>query len=256
MIVKDYEIKSNIEIAKNIFELKLIGDFKKNVFQAGKFLHLKCSENIHPLLRRPMSICDIADNETELTILYRVEGAGTQLISKKKPGDFINMLAPLGVAYDLNVKENEQIFLVGGGIGVPPLYYLAKELKAKGAKIKSFLGFRNKEESFYTKEFAQLGDLVIASVDGSIGHQGFVTDTLTLDFDYLYSCGPTAMFNTLQKIIPEEKNAYITMEERMGCGVGACLACVCKTNPKYFPNKNYLRACKEGPVFKLHELQL
>ena len=249
------EIQSNKEIAHEIFELKLKGEFKKEEFIPGKFLHIKCSDNIHPLLRRPMSICDISDDEKQMTVLYRVEGTGTKLLQKKSIGDFLDVLAPLGTAYDLDIRPGEKIFLVGGGIGVPPLYYLGKELKKRGGIIKSFLGFSNKADSFYISEFKELGEVEIASVDGSLGHKGFVTDKINLDFDALYSCGPTPMFKTLQKLIPEDKRAYIAMEERMGCGIGACLACVCKPNSKYFPNKGYFRACKEGPVFKLHDLE-
>ena len=249
------KVKSNEKIADEIYELKLDGRFKKESFIPGKFLHIKCSDNIHPLLRRPMSICDISDDEREMTVLYRVEGAGTKLLSQKAIGDSLDILAPLGTPYSLDVKAGDKVFLVGGGIGIPPLYYLGRELKKKGAIIKSFLGFSSKSDSFYVEEFEDLGELEIATVDGTLGHKGFVTDKVDLEFDLLYSCGPTPMFKTLQKIIPEEKQAYIAMEERMGCGVGACLACVCKPNSKYFPNKSYLRACKEGPVFKLHELE-
>jgi dihydroorotate dehydrogenase electron transfer subunit len=250
------EVKSNKAIAHEIFELKLLGDFKKEEFLPGKFLHIKCSDSIHPLLRRPMSICDITDDEKEMTVLYRVEGAGTRLLGEKKIGDRLDVLAPLGTSYSLDIQAGEKVFLVGGGIGIPPLYYLGKELKKKGAIIKSFLGFSSKSESFYIDEFKTLGEVAVATVDGSLGHKGFITDKIDESFDALYSCGPTPMFKTLQKIIPEDKKSFIAMEERMGCGVGACLACVCKPNSKYFPNKSYFRACKEGPVFKLHDLEL
>ena len=249
------EVKSNKEIAQEIFEIKLKGDFAKSEFIPGAFLHIKCSDNVHPLLRRPMSICDISDDEKEMTVLYRVEGAGTKLLGEKQIGDSLDVLAPLGTPYDLTINAGDKVFLVGGGIGIPPLYYLGKELKKKGAVIKSFLGFASKTDSFYVDEFKELGEVEVATVDGSLGHKGFVTDKVDFEFDALYSCGPTPMFKTLQKLIPEDKKAFIAMEERMGCGVGACLACVCKPNSKYFPNKSYVRACKEGPVFKLHDLE-
>lgn len=249
------EVSSNKQIADEIFELKLKGNFAKSEFQPGRFLHIKCSDSIHPLLRRPMSICDIDEEEKLMTVLYRVEGEGTKLLGEKKVGDSINVLAPLGTAYDIDIATGSKVYLVGGGIGIPPLYYLAKELIKKGAIIKSFLGFSSKTDSFYVEQFKELGEVEAATVDGTLGHKGFVTDKIDLDFDYLYSCGPTPMFKSLQRIIPEDKKAFIAMEERMGCGVGACLACVCKPNSKYFPNKSYFRACKEGPVFKLHDLE-
>lgn len=253
----EFLIKANKEIAKHIFELKLSGEFPKEDFAPGKFLHIKCSDSVHPLLRRPMSICDISDDEKEMTVLYRKEGTGTQLLSEKTAGENLDMLAPLGTAYDLNIEAEGKAYLVGGGIGVPPLYYLAKELVSKGLSVKSFLGYASKEDSFYVDEFSKLGEVETATVDGSLGHKGFVTDNLDLDFDFLYACGPSVMFKTLQEKIPAEKKAYIGMEERMGCGIGACLACVCRPNPEFESansGKNYLRACKEGPVFELHEI--
>ena len=249
------KVKSNTKLADEIFELRLLGDFQKSEYEPGKFLHIKCSDSIHPLLRRPMSICDINDAQDELTILYRVEGAGTKLLEEKNPNDDIDLLGPLGTSYNLDVKAGEKVYLVGGGIGIPPLYYLGKELKKKGAVITSFLGYASAKDSFYLKEFEELGKAHAATVDGSLGHKGFVTDKLDLEFDLLYSCGPTPMFKTLQNLVPEDKPAYIAMEERMGCGVGACLACVCKPNQAKFPDKSYFRACKEGPVFALHDLE-
>ena len=251
------EIQSNKEIANKIFETKLSGDFDLEDFQPGKFLHIKTSDSIHPLLRRPMSICDINNDGNLMTILYRSEGEGTKLMSQKHPGDLLNLLAPLGKSFNLKqTQPGDTVYLVGGGIGVPPLYYLGRKLKQKGAIIKSFLGFNSAPDVFYQAEVSQLGECQVATVDGSSGHKGFVTDLVDQSFNILYSCGPVAMFSALQKSIPQNKNAYISMEERMGCGVGACLACVCKPSKTYHSDTDYMRACTEGPVFKLHDIDL
>lgn len=254
------EVKSNDKIADKIFKLKLIGTSNKKEFtdfKPGKFIHIKCSDNIHPLLRRPMSICNITDDNEEMTVLYRSEGDGTKLLSEKRSGDSLDILAPLGLEFDYSfIKAGDKVTLVGGGIGVPPLYYLGRKLVEKGAIVKSILGFNSKKDVFYEKEFSELGEVTITTIDGTHGQKGLVTDVLDLEFDTLYSCGPTPMLKALQRDIPKEKNAFMSLEERMGCGIGACLACVCKPAPDYKSESGYVRACTEGPVFKLHDVEL
>lgn len=257
MIKKLLEVKSNKTIADEIYEMRLAGDYDLNEFKPGKFLHIKCSDSIEPLLRRPMSICDIDDKGTELIMLYRREGKGTKLLADKKQGDILDVLAPLGEPFDQEVVKSGQIvMLVGGGIGVPPLYYLGRKLKQKGAVIKSILGFASAKDVFYEKEFSELGELTITTIDGSHGSKGMVTDVLDKDFDVFYSCGPNAMLKALQGKVEENKKAYMSLEERMGCGVGACLACVCRPKGDYQSDTGYLRACTEGPVFPLHSIEL
>jgi dihydroorotate dehydrogenase electron transfer subunit len=251
------KILSNKTIADKIFELKLLGDFKTLDFAPGRFLHIKCSDGIDPLLRRPMSICDINDDYNEMTVLYRSEGAGTKLLAQKTPDETIDVLAPLGESFKYDqLQAKSKILLVGGGIGVPPLYYLGRKLKQKGHSIKSILGFNSAKDVFYVNEFTSLGITEISTIDGSMGHKGLVTDLIDDNWDVLYSCGPTPMLKALQKIIPPEKEAYISLEERMGCGVGACLACVCKPQKPEDWGKNYLRVCTEGPVFEMHAVAL
>jgi dihydroorotate dehydrogenase electron transfer subunit len=249
------KIKSNQEIADKIYRLELAGDYDLAKFLPGKFLHIKCTDGLDPLLRRPMSVCDINDEGSLMTVLYRADGKGTKILSSKNPGDTLDVLAPLGVEFPTNtIKAGQQVLLIGGGIGVPPLYYLGRKLKQRGAKIKSILGFNSAKDVFYENDFKTLGETQISTMDGTYGHKGLVTDLVDNHWDILYSCGPTAMLRAVQGITPIEKQAYMSLEERMGCGVGACLACVCKSNDPN--NTSYNRACTEGPVFPLHSINL
>ncbi len=249
------KIKSNQEIADKIYKLELAGNYDLAEFLPGKFLHIKCSDGMDPLLRRPMSICNIDDAGSLMTVLYRADGKGTKILSEKSIGDSLDILAPLGVEFPIDsVKAGQQALLIGGGIGVPPLYYLGRKLKKRGVKIKSILGFNSAKDVFYEDDFKTLGEVQISTMDGSYGHHGLVTELVDQNWDVLYSCGPTAMLRAIQKIIPESKQAYMSLEERMGCGLGACLACVCKSNNHN--NTSYNRACTEGPVFPLHAINL
>jgi dihydroorotate dehydrogenase electron transfer subunit len=324
-------VVENTLIADNIFKLVLEDSFPHDEFKPGKFLHVKCSKGLDPLLRRPMSIFDISDDERYLTVLYRREGRGTTLLSEYQAGEKIDILAPLGNNFELPaefgadqktedgvLEQNlsKRILLIGGGIGVPPLYYLGRKLKAAGHSIISILGFNAAKDVFYENEFKSLGEVFITTVDGSCGMKGFVTDALakiesmnggenaeivdlgssfdrtahnrtssrlrrTNDrsvlevhedheddenagivdwepsyYDVMYSCGPKTMLKALQSRISSDKLAYMSLEERMGCGVGACLACVCNYNEGFERDKNYSRVCTEGPVYKLHEISL
>ncbi len=256
------KVKENIEIADAIYKLVLEGDFPQNEFKPGKFLHVKCSNGLDPLLRRPMSICDVSDDAKSMTVLYRSEGRGTQLMSQWQSGREVDILAPLGNNFDLdNLKAKSKVVLVGGGIGVPPLYYLGRKLKEKDHEIITILGFNSSKDVFYEQEFASFSEKVyITTVDGTQGMKGFVTRALAdlgeENWDVLYSCGPTAMLKALQSQVPADKTAYMSLEERMGCGVGACLACVCKYNEGFERDKNYSRVCTEGPVYDIREVKL
>lgn len=261
------KVKSNKLIADEIFELKLAGEFKPEEFLPGRFLHIRCAEAMDPLLRRPMSLCDLKDSGDELVVLYRREGKGTKHLAAKNCGDELDMLAPLGVEFPTeHLDASKTILLVGGGIGVPPLYYLGRKLKQKGLKIKTVIGFNSAKDVFYAEKFAELGETWVSTVDGSYQNKnlncfkGFAPDILAADakekieWDSLYSCGPNIMLAALQKLVSADKDAYISMEERMACGVGACLACVCPVDAAP-DEKNYARVCTEGPVFKLHHVK-
>ncbi|WP_027408197.1 dihydroorotate dehydrogenase electron transfer subunit [Anoxybacteroides tepidamans] len=243
-------------IAKNIYKLTLAGALVQQMNEAGQFVHIKVSEQANPLLRRPLSLCDINKEASECTILYRKEGAGTTLLSQKKTGDAVDVLGPLGNGFPLEaVQAGQRALLVGGGIGVPPLYELAKRLVNKGVKVTSVLGFQTNEAVFYEREFAEFGETYVATVDGSYGMKGFVTDVIDergLSFDVLYACGPKPMLRALEQKFPN-KEVYLSLEERMGCGIGACFACVCRVPGS---DTAYKKVCSDGPVFKAGEVVL
>jgi len=243
-------------IAKNIYHITLKGNLVGEMNSPGQFVHVKVGAQRDPLLRRPISICEINKDKDEFTMIYRKEGLGTSVLSERKPGETVDVLGPLGNGFPLDVVESGQTaLLVGGGIGVPPLYELAKQLVEKGVHVINVLGFQDKEVVFYEDKFSQLGKTYVATVDGSHGTRGFVTDVIrfhSLEFDVLYSCGPKPMLKALEQAFPH-KNVYLSLEERMGCGIGACFACVC-----HVPNHEtaYKKVCVDGPVFKAGEVVL
>jgi dihydroorotate dehydrogenase electron transfer subunit len=243
-------------IAENIYRIVLAGNLVENMNNPGQFVHVKVGAQADPLLRRPISICEIDKEAKQFTMIYRKEGLGTSLLSEKQPGEMIDILGPLGNGFPLEAAQRGQTaLLVGGGIGVPPLYELSKQLVKKGVRVIHVLGFQNKDVMFLENEFTKLGETYVATVDGSYGTQGFVTDVISkyaLTFDVLYSCGPKPMLKALEQTFPNQ-NVYLSLEERMGCGIGACFACVCRV-----PNSDtaYRKVCSDGPVFKAGEVIL
>ena len=237
-------------IATNIFELTLTGQLVLEMNQPGQFVHLRVSDLMEPLLRRPISISSINKNALEFTMIYRADGRGTKLLSEKKQGDQVNVLGPLGNGFPIDkVETGQKALLVGGGIGVPPLYELSQRLIEKGVQPIHVLGFQSGDVVFYEKQFQQLGETHIVTADASYGSAGFVTnvlETLKDDFSVYYSCGPTPMLAALEKMYPE-KEGYLSFEQRMGCGIGACFACVCDTTEKI--EADYVKVCSDGPVF-------
>ena len=222
----------------------------------GQFIHLKIkNDSYDPLLRRPFSIFDVNKKNNLLTIFYKVCGRGTKLMTEIKNGEEVDVLENLGNGFNLKMK-NKNLVLIGGGMGIAPLYYLAKKL-AKTNRLRVLLGAQNKEELiFLNNKFSKL-DLKLdnATIDGSLGFKGNVVDLLKniikdkQKIDYIYSCGPTPMLKELKKIvINNDIETEASLEERMGCGVGVCLSCTVRTS-----NGNK-RACKEGPVFPLKEV--
>lgn len=246
------------EIAKNIFELRLVGEIVREMTVPGQFVHLQVKGSFNTLLRRPISIADVDTGNRELTIIYRAEGNGTKNLSEKQPRDTINLLGPLGNGFPTDRPEKGQTaLLVGGGIGVPPLYYLSKQLVRRGVSVKHVLGFGSEAEVFYEDKFSELGETYVTTVDGSYGQKGFVTDAITskkLDFDVIHACGPTPMLRALEQQCPH-KEAYLSLEQRMGCAVGACLACVVHVQGDETGSK-YRKVCKDGPVFPIGEVVL
>lgn len=232
---------SNKKIADRTFEMKLKGDIR-DMAKAGQFVDIAVDGCY---LRRPVSVCDTEGDI--LTIIYKVVGKGTEIMSGLEAGKILDTLFALGNGYDLSAS-GEKPLLIGGGVGVPPLFKLCKELIAGGAGPSVVLGFNTKSEAFYADKFEALGvPVCVATADGSAGIKGFVTDAMKdMDYTYFYACGPLPMFRAIEKIA-KSKGEY-SFEARMGCGFGACLGCSIETKngPK--------RVCKDGPVFKREEI--
>lgn len=243
-------IKSQKQIADHIYEMVLEGDITSSMKTPGQFVHVRVSDSTEHVLRRPISIADINHEQSQFTIVYRAEGAGTRKISALRAGDSLDILSPLGNGYPL--EKNEHVLIVGGGIGVPPLYELSKQLNRLGVKTTHVLGFNSKKDVFYEEKFRTLGETHVATADGSCGTEGFVTDVirdLKDDFDLFYACGPKVMLKVLSETM--DLDGYISLEERMGCGFGVCYACVCET-----ARGDYIKLCTEGPVFRKGEIVL
>ncbi len=238
MDTKIYSIISNKQLTGTVYEMKLEGDTSM-ITAPGQFVNVKL-EGFY--LRRPISICDW--NENELTLVYKTVGQGTKAMSKMEPGTELDILCSLGNGYDLDKIPQEPV-LAGGGVGVPPMYGLAKALIAQGKKPKVVLGFNTEHEVFYEEEFKALGaDVIVMTADGSYGSKGFVTDGF--DFaEYACACGPEVM---LQAIAAKAKDGQYSFEARMACGFGGCMGCSCET--KYGAK----RICKEGPVLEQEEI--
>ena len=218
----------------------LSGD-TSHVTNCGQFVNIQL-EGL--FLRRPISVCDY-DAET-LTIIYKVVGKGTEQMSSMTPGQKLDILTGLGNGYDLTLSGDAPV-LLGGGVGVPPMYNLAKKLVKEGKKVSVILGFNTQSEIFYENEFKALGcDVTVTTVDGSYGVKGFVTDALPENYTYFYTCGPEPMLKAVYKAT--STSGQMSFEERMGCGFGACMGCSCKTLT------GYKRICKEGPVMKKEEI--
>ena len=236
-----FEVKENAPIASNTFKMVLSGDTDA-ITAPGQFVNIKLDGFY---LRRPISVCDA--EKGRLTLIYKVVGEGTALMSALKPGDSLDTLTGLGNGYDTS-KSGDAPLLIGGGVGVPPLYLLCKKLLEEGKKPSVILGFNSEKEIFFEDEFSALGvPVYIATADGSKGAKGFVTDVMKkLEYSYFYTCGPMPMFRAIEKIA--KTSGQYSFEERMGCGFGACMGCTCKTK---YGNK---RICRDGPVLEREEI--
>lgn len=238
-----FTIKKNEPLTDSVWKMVLAGDTSA-ITSSGQFVNIRLDGFF---LRRPISVCDY-DAET-LTILYKTVGKGTQYMSTLSEGDQLDILTGLGNGYDTS-KSGEKPLLIGGGVGVPPMYRLAKNLLAEGKQPTVILGFNTKAEVFYQKEFEALGvPVLVATADGSLGTKGFVTDVVkTLpDYTYFYTCGPEPMLKALSDVTTT--SGQLSFEERMGCGFGACMGCSCET--KYGTK----RICKDGPVLEKEEIK-
>ena len=238
-----YTILSNEPLTPVVYRMVLEGD-TQYITRSGQFINIELEGKF---LRRPISVSDY--DATTVTIIYKVVGSGTEQMHEMKAGQKLDILTGLGNGFNTE-NEAQRPLLVGGGVGVPPLYNLAKRLLQEGKKPMVILGFNTKSEIFYEEQFKALGvEVYCSTADGSYGVKGFVTDVIRekeLKFDYLYTCGPLPMLKALYDAT--EVEGEFSFEERMGCGFGACMGCSCKTK---YGNK---RICKDGPVLKREEI--
>lgn len=250
-------VVSQEEIGKDIFSLWLQTDQMAQYARPGQFLSLYTG-NAGKLLPRPISICEIDKETSRIRLVYRVTGknTGTEAFSKMQPWDKIEALGPLGNGFPLEEAEGKKVFLIGGGIGIPPMLETAKQLNAQKTAV---LGYR--DELFLNEEFAKYADVYVATEDGSSGTKGNVLNAIqekALEADVIFACGPTPMLRALKEYAAANHiTCWISMEERMACGIGACLACVCKSKEKdAHSNVNNKRICKDGPVFLSTEVEI
>lgn len=235
-----FQILSNKALTENVYKMVLAGDTSA-ITAPGQFVNIQLAGKF---LRRPISVCDW-DCET-LTIIYKVVGKGTEQMSAMAAGETLDLLTGLGNGYDLTLSGDKPL-LLGGGVGVPPMYALAKSLAKEEKAVSVILGFNKKNEVFYEEEFKALGcHVTVTTADGSYGKRGFVTDALPEDYTYFYTCGPEPMLKAVYRATTT--SGQMSFEERMGCGFGACMGCSCQTT------EGSKRVCRDGPVFAKGEL--
>ena len=250
-------VVSQEQLAEGIFSMWLRTEASQSAVP-GQFISMYTNDG-SKLLPRPISICEINKAEGTLRVVYRVTGekTGTKEFSMAKAGDTIPVIGPLGNGFPLEKGEGKKAFLMGGGIGVPPILELAKQLKAEKQIV---VGYRD-EHTFLREQFEENGEVYISTEDGSVGTKGNVMDAIRengLHADIIYACGPTPMLRAIKNYAEENGiECYISLEERMACGIGACLACVCKSKEKdHHTNVNNKRICKDGPVFLSTEVEI
>ena len=236
-----FTIKENTPLTSNVYKMLLEGD-TSHITNCGQFVNIKLDGLF---LRRPISVCDCEGDI--LTLIYKVVGKGTEQMSLMGKGETLDVLTGLGNGYDTTLSGDAPI-LLGGGVGVPPMYMLCKKLIGEGKRVRVVLGFNKADEVFYEEEFRALGaHVIVTTVDGSYGTKGFVTDVMkNTEYSYFYTCGPEPMLKAVYNTSVSE--GQFSFEERMGCGFGACMGCSCKTIT------GYKRICKEGPVMKKEEI--
>lgn len=235
-----FTILDNTPLTANVYKMRLQGDVSQ-ITAPGQFVNIRLDGMF---LRRPISVCDVGCDM--LTIIYKVVGAGTETMSKMQSGT-LDILTGLGNGYDLSAAGEHPV-LLGGGVGVPPMYLLAKKLRQAGKKVSVILGFNTSDEVFFEEAFRALGcEVAVTTVDGSYGQKGYVTDALAgIDYTYFYACGPEPMLKAVHR--STKTSGQMSFEERMGCGFGACMGCSCKTLT------GYKRICKDGPVMRKEEI--
>ena len=240
------KIISNKSLTPDVYEMVLEGSVAKIVTHPGQFINIKLDDGQTTYLRRPMSIHDYDENH--ITLAYKVVGVGTNKMKQMVPGQMLDVLVGLGNGFEVaNIKK---ALIIGGGVGVPPMYNLAKKFVEQGTEVEVVLGFNSKQDVFYEDKFKALGTTHVCTVDGSYGVQGNVIDVIKqeeIQYDNYYACGPEKMLDAL--VLFDDEKGYLSFEARMGCGFGACMGCSCKV--KTAP---YKRICVEGPVLKSSEV--
>lgn len=235
-----FEITENTPLTENVFKMTLSGDVG-DITAPGQFINIKTDGCF---LRRPISVYDVSSDS--VTVIYKVVGKGTEIMSKYPTGTKLDVLTGLGNGYDTSLCEKDAL-LLGGGVGVPPLYLLAKKLIEENKNVTVVLGFNKANEIFCEEEFKKLGcNVTVTTADGGYGVKGFVTDALPEKYDHFFCCGPEPMLKAVYK--STKTSGQLSFEERMGCGFGACMGCSCKTLT------GYKRICKDGPVMKKEEI--
>lgn len=255
-VMRNAIITSHIKVTEGIFSMWIKDKELVENARAGQFISIYCEDGSR-LLPRPISICEIDKEGETLRLVYRVVGKGTEEFSKKNVGDTLRVMGPLGNGFTL---EGKKAILIGGGIGIPPMLQLSKELKEIGCEVQAVLGYRNKD-LFLSEELKAYGQVYISTEDGSVGTKGNVIDCIVenkLEADVLFACGPTPMLKGVKAYGGEHGiKTQISLEEKMACGIGACLACVCQSKEKdHHSNVSNKRVCKDGPVFYAEEVDL
>ncbi len=259
-VVEKVELIEKKQLKDDIYQYSIKSDKMANEAKPGQFLEIKVTDNVEPFLRRPISIFNVKKEEGILEFIFQVKGKGTEILSTKRVGEQIDIIGPLGKGnYEFDKYNN--IAIIGGGIGVFPLYELAKEAKANNKNVNTYMGFRSKEFILLEEEYKKVSDkFVIATDDGSYGEKGFAINFLKEDIkqnpvDCIYACGPLVMLKSVQALAKEENiPCQISLEEKMGCGIGACLGCAVKYKTE--TEDTFKRVCKEGPVFYSNTVEL
>lgn len=250
------KIVAQKELAAAIYQLTLKGDLVQAMTKPGQFLHIKIPR-ADLLLRRPISLNQINRQANTCTLIYRVQGAGTQALSQLRVGQSLDVLGPLGNGFDSRfLKAGDTAFVIGGGIGIPPLYALSQQLQTQGVIVQHFLGYQTQAQAFFTQEFQQLGATFVATEDGTLGVKGNVLDLLpaaTHAPTAVFACGASGMLRAVARHYAQHPQVFLSVEQRMACGIGACYACVC-----HVPNapEKSVRVCDQGPVFRANEVCL
>ena len=259
-IVEKVELIKKEQIKSDIYKYSVKSDKMANQAKPGQFLEIRVTDSIEPFLRRPISIHNVKKDEGIIEFIFQVKGKGTELLSERKEGELIDIIGPLGKG-TFNTNGYEKIAIIGGGIGIFPLYELAKQAKESGKNVNMYLGFRNKDFVILENEYKEVANnFTLATDDGSYGKNGFAINFLKDDIsknpvDCIYACGPLPMLKAVQALA-KEKNipCQLSLEERMGCGMGVCIGCAVKYKTE--TEDTFKRVCREGPVFDANTVEI